>query len=244
MIKNIINKLFKKEKSKITKDIKIEIKGTLGEARQEIRLHRLDREKYKSIHDIIIQNKDKTAQIDHLVVSNYGIFVIENKNFSGNIYGSENDKTWTQVMGKSRHKFYNPIHQNYGHIKVIEDITGISENIYSIIVFSDKAILKKVDINNESVKVITESNLISTITSYNNEILTNEEVKECFNKVLSSMSTIRQDKKEHIRNIKHTLEEKQKTCPRCKSELVERKGAYGKFLGCSSYPRCKYTYSK
>ena len=47
MIKNIINKLFKKEKSKITKDIKIEIKGTLGEARQEIRLHRLDREKYK-----------------------------------------------------------------------------------------------------------------------------------------------------------------------------------------------------
>ena len=139
------------------------------------------------------------------------------------IYGSENDKTWTQVMGKSRHKFYNPIHQNYGHIK---------------------AILKKVDINNENVKVINESNLISTITSYNNEILTNEEVRECFNKVLASMSTIRQDKKEHIRNIKGTLEEKQKTCPRCKSELVERKGAYGKFLGCSSYPRCKYTYSK
>lgn len=244
MIKNIINKLFKKENSKITKDKKIEIKGTLGEARQEIRLHRLDREKYKSIHDIIIPNKDKTAQIDHLVVSNYGIFVIENKNFSGNIYGSENDKTWTQVMGKSRYKFYNPIHQNYGHIKAIEEITGISENIYSIIVFSDKAILKKVDINNESVKVINESNLISTITSYNNEILTNEEVKEYFNKVLSSMSTIRQDKKEHIINIKDTLEEKQKTCPICKSELVERKGAYGEFLGCSSYPRCKYTYSK
>ena len=79
---------------------------------------------------------------------------------------------------------------------------------------------------------------------YNNEILTNEEVRECFNKVLASMSTIRQDKKEHIRNIKGTLEEKQKTCPRCKSELVERKGAYGKFLGCNSYPRCKYTYSK
>lgn len=147
-------------------------------------------------------------------------------------------------MGKSRHKFYNPINQNYGHIKAIEEIAGISENIYSIIVFSDKAILKKVDINNESVKVINESNLISTITSYNNEILTNEEVKECFNKVLSSMSTIRQDKKEHIRNIKDTLEEKQKTCPICKSELVERKGAYGEFLGCSSYPRCKYTYSK
>lgn len=147
-------------------------------------------------------------------------------------------------MGKSRYKFYNPIHQNYGHIKAIEEITGISENIYSIIVFSDKAILKKVDINNESVKVINESNLISTITSYNNEILTNEEVKEYFNKVLSSMSTIRQDKKEHIINIKDTLEEKQKTCPICKSELVERKGAYGEFLGCSSYPRCKYTYSK
>ena len=30
-------------------------------------------------------------------------------------------------------------------------------------------------------------------------------------------------------------------CPKCNSALVERDGRNGKFLGCSSYPKCKYT---
>ena len=71
-----------------------------------------------------------------------------------------------------------------------------------------------------------------------------EEVKESLNKVLESMSTIRQDIKTHVKNIKDTLEENKRTCPRCKSELVERTGVYGKFLGCSSYPKCRYTYKQ
>ena len=50
--------------------------------------------------------------------------------------------------------------------------------------------------------------------------------------------------KRHVKNIKDTLEENKKTCPKCKSELVERTGAYGKFFGCSSYPKCRYTYKE
>ena len=223
MIKNIIKKIFKEEKNTINKDVRIEIKGTLGEARQEIRLHTLDREKYKVINDIIIPNKDKTSQIDHLIISNYGIFVIENKNFSGSIYGSEKDRSWTQVMGKSRNTFYNPILQNYGHIKALQALIGNNKQIYSIIVFGEKATLKKIDIENENIKVINETKLLETIKTY----------KESLNKVLESMSTIRQDIKTHVKNIKDTLEENKITCPRCKSELVERTGVYGKFLGCS-----------
>lgn len=37
------------------------------------------------------------------------------------------------------------------------------------------------------------------------------------------------------------LETKSDVCPQCGSKLVERKGKYGKFLGCSSYPKCRYT---
>ena len=32
-------------------------------------------------------------------------------------------------------------------------------------------------------------------------------------------------------------------CPECGSRLVERNGRNGRFVGCSSYPRCKYTRS-
>lgn len=244
MIKSIIKTLLKREESPISKDIRKEIKGTLGETRQEIRLHKLDREKYKVINDIIIPNKDKTSQIDHLIISNYGIFVIENKNFSGSIYGSEKDRSWTQVMGKSRNTFYNPILQNYGHIKALQAIVGNNKPMYSIIVFGEKATLKKIDIENKNIKVINETKLLETIKVYNEEVLTIEEVKESLNKVLKSMSTTRQDIKAHVKNIKNTLEENKKICPRCKSELVERKGEYGKFLGCSSYPKCRYTYKK
>lgn len=31
------------------------------------------------------------------------------------------------------------------------------------------------------------------------------------------------------------------TCPRCGGNLVERSGKYGKFIGCSNYPKCRYT---
>lgn len=30
-------------------------------------------------------------------------------------------------------------------------------------------------------------------------------------------------------------------CPYCRGQLVKRMGRYGMFLGCSNYPRCKYT---
>lgn len=168
--------------------------------------------------------------------------MIENKNFSGNIYGSEKDKSWTQVIGKSRNTFYNPILQNYGHIKALQEIIGNNKPIYSIIVFGERATLKKIDIENENIKVINETKLLETIKTYNSEVLTAEEIKASLNKVLESMSTIRQDIKAHVKNIKDTLEENKKTCPKCKSDLVERTGTYGKFFGCSSYPKCRYTY--
>ena len=101
MIKSILNKIFKEDKPNLSKQDKVEIKGSLGELRQEFRLDRLERNKYRVISNIIIPNKGKTTQIDHLVISNYGIFVIENKNFIGDIYGSEYYKS-TRKYNRNR----------------------------------------------------------------------------------------------------------------------------------------------
>ena len=153
MIKNILDKILGNTKQTvIKKEDKINIKGTLGELRQEIRLDGLPREHYKVINNIIIPNKENTSQIDHLVISNFGIFVIENKNFKGNIYGSERSKTWTQFLGGTKNNFYNPIYQNYSHIKAIENILGTNKNIYSIIVFGEKSTLRNIEIDSEKNK--------------------------------------------------------------------------------------------
>lgn len=62
---------------------------------------------------------------------------------------------------------------------------------------------------------------------------------------LSNISNLKERKK-HIKNIKIDIKEtKEKIqngiCPKCGSQLVVRNGKYGKFIGCSKYPKCKYT---
>ena len=58
------------------------IKGFLGEKSVAFLLSGLDKTKYKLINNIMLQVGNKTTQIDHVIVSNYGIFVIETKNYT------------------------------------------------------------------------------------------------------------------------------------------------------------------
>lgn len=67
---------------------------------------------YIVINNLKLNTKGTISQIDHLVVSNYGIFVIETKNYKGWILGNEDSQNWTQVIYKYKNKFYNPVLQN------------------------------------------------------------------------------------------------------------------------------------
>ena len=51
--------------------------------------------------------------------------------------------------------------------------------------------------------------------------------------------------KAHVKHVKEIIENKKNQCPKCGSNLVERtikKGerAGKKFMGCSSFPKCRY----
>lgn len=88
------------------------IKGLIGEWRVRKQLERLPAEDYKILNDITIKAKKATSQIDHLIISPYGIFVIETKNYRGWIHGSENSEYWFQTIYRTKAKFRNPIKQN------------------------------------------------------------------------------------------------------------------------------------
>ena len=95
--------------------------GELGEHKINIQLDQLPKE-CRFVTDLMVRNaKSRTgySQIDHAVISPYGIFVIETKNYNGSIRGSRDDRQWT-VNG--RFKMYNPLKQNYGHIKALEHV--------------------------------------------------------------------------------------------------------------------------
>ncbi|MEK4518522.1 nuclease-related domain-containing protein [Paenibacillus sp. FSL H8-0122] len=95
--------------------------GELGEHKITIQLDQLPND-CKSLSDLLLPNpKSRTgyAQIDHVVISPYCVFVIETKNYNGEIKGGRADQQWSV---SSRYKMYNPLKQNYGHIKAIESL--------------------------------------------------------------------------------------------------------------------------
>ena len=118
-------------------------KGAIGEKRVAHILKKLPEDRYKVINNLLIQNNGHTTQIDHIVVSVYGIFVIETKTYQGWIYGGENSDYWTQNIYGNKYQLRNPIHQNYGHIKAVKNILDEYPGLpyISIVAFSRQASL-------------------------------------------------------------------------------------------------------
>ena len=87
-------------------------------------------------HDVTLPAGNGTTQIDHIIVSIYGVFVLETKNMTGWIFGSERNKTWTQIIYKKKQAFQNPIHQNYKHVKTLQAFLDLpDEAFFSLVNF-------------------------------------------------------------------------------------------------------------
>jgi restriction system protein len=120
------------------------IKGYIGERYviQGLTKH-LDEIKYTIFNDVTLPLEyGGTTQVDHIVVSNFGIFVIE-KNMSGWIFDSENQVNWTQTIRRSKHSFQNPLRQNYKHTKTLSLLLNLPhDQFHSIVTFTPNAELK------------------------------------------------------------------------------------------------------
>ena len=119
-------------------------KGLAGERRvSRLLRRRLDQGSYQVIDNLLLAANNDTTQIDHVVVSVHGIFVLETKTFRGWIFGSERDRFWTQQIFAFRTRFQNPLRQNYKHLKFLEAVTGVgADKIYPVVVFAGTAELK------------------------------------------------------------------------------------------------------
>ena len=222
------------------------IKGSVGEFKVNTRLNFLGNE-YISLNDILIKSSNgNTSQIDELVLSEYGIFIIETKNYKGWIFGNEKSENWTQVIFKEKHTFRNPIKQNWSHVYALKNVLSEFPNIhyFPIVVFTGDATLTGIE---STVPVIYSNKLNSTIKNLSSEKCLSQTEVEKIKSILESVEiTEKMARKEHVKNIKQNIVEKQLKmenliCPRCNGELKLRNGRNGKFYGCSNYPRCRFT---
>lgn len=201
--------------------------------------------KYHVYNDVLIPTTNGTSQIDHIIVSPYGIFVIETKNYKGWIFGGPNNYKWTQNIYGKKYTHYNPIKQNIGHITALKRlITGYDDRFISIIVFSMHASLKT-NIDKEY-NVIRRWKLIPKIRSYKKEILSENDIYKICSIIERYRLLDKKSKKKHVRRTKEQSKRKKfsvqnQICPICGAIIVKRTWKYGSFYGCSNYPKCKFT---
>jgi hypothetical protein len=236
--------------SKILKTIKYtSVKGAIGEGLTRLFTSGLNNEDFYKIHDLMIKRNDgETSQIDHLFISQYGIFVIETKNYQGWIFGNEKDKYWTQTIYQHKEKMYNPIWQNKGHIKALKEVLEEYGELpfISIIAFSPRATLKNINVESDHTFVNYQMNVSKIIKRYQEPIMSGYQARKIYEKLESIKIKGLDAKLNHTETIQkglkqqHTLVSKN-ICPNCGGELKIKKGKYGSFKGCSRYPKCRYT---
>lgn len=179
------------------------IKGYMGETIVKMKLSSLDREKYAVINNLVLENPSGntySTQIDHLVISTYGIFSIETKNYKGLIFGYEYGKRWIQNIYGTKNDFMNPILQNYAHMQAVKSILRKyypNMRYFSVVAFSPDAKVKVKANDSVICKMSQVSRNIEELSD--KEILNPNDLKKII--YLIKENKINISNREHVRNI-------------------------------------------
>lgn len=220
-----------------------QIIGFMGEFWVRQALRKLNTKDYLVLNDIMFEGDGKTHQIDHVVVSKYGIFVIETKQYNGYVTGSEYDNNWRLQAGKKVIYINNPMRQNYGHVVELSKKLGLDMDKFIPIVCIPSTAKVKVK---SKIPVARSYDLDSIIMEYKDESVL--EYNKIYEEIKQFNITDRKVKRNHIVTTKEIINIKKEAminkCPLCGGDLVLRKGSRGEFFGCSNYPKCRYTKNK
>ena len=132
---------------------------------------------YHLINHVTLKHRGGTTQIDHILVSRFGVFVIETKNYSGWIFGDANHDSWTQVTFNDKYRFQNPIRQNFGHVQAVQALLDFlpATAIQSVVVFLGDAEFK----TDMPTGVFTLAMLVKHLRSCKQEVVSPNRVQFC-----------------------------------------------------------------
>lgn len=218
------------------------LKGWLGEKKTALRMWvSLDKKTYQRFHDVIIPTSNGTTQIDHILVSPFGLFIVETKNKKGWIFGSEKQQKWTQSLYGKNYSFQNPLHQAFRQKKSLCEFLEIDESaIHTIVYFVGDCKFKTPLPAN-----VLRSGLGRYIKRFNSRAFSTEEVDRVVRRLERHLAESTLTSRDHLHSLRHR-HGSNTICPKCGSRLVERRAKQGRtagstFLGCENYPRCRFT---
>ena len=195
------------------------------------------------LNNIILYNpqNNNSSQIDHILICSHGVFIVETKNYSGMIYGSDNQREWIQILagGNVRNTFYSPVKQNATHLYLVRSILNKNIPVYGLVVFVQGNISKIY-----SSCVYSLAGLRRHILSIRQglPVITPEQQDEIYQTLQNYHDRFAVSEDQHLANIyEKRIAIASGICPRCGGKLILRNGKYGQFYGCSNYPKCKFT---
>lgn len=222
--------------------VKSAVKGWFGEVQGTLAKKLfLDADTYIDVNNVTIPVANGTTQIDHIIVSRFGIFVVETKNIDGWIYGDEKSPQWTQNLFGKKFKFQNPLHQNYRHTKALSDFLGIVQGkFFSVVMFWGESQFKTPMPAN-----VMDRGYTGYIKSKTEVLFSEAEVAEIVAAIKTGMLPKSwKTRREHVQKLEQRFSSTT-VCPKCGCELVLRtarsgNNAGGQFYGCSGFPKCRY----
>ena len=151
-------------------------KGTMGEARVgRLLAVMLESNRYTVFNKVIIPSNGGTVQIDHVVISKFGIFVIETVFVRGWISGAEFQDRWKQHRFKNSTQFPNPMHQNHMNVQALARLLQLPESRFrSVVVFMGHRGFKK----SMPFNVLPAEKLISYIRKRTENILAEDQARQ------------------------------------------------------------------
>ena len=220
-------------------------KGARGERIVATRLRDGLTDEYQILNDVYLPLPDgTTTQIDHIVVSQYGIFVVETKNYSGWIFGNENSAKWTQTIYHCKHSFQNPIRQNFRHICALSGNLKIPRDYFTSVV----AFTGDCDFKTEMPDgVVYSRRAAQFIRSFTTPKIKAHQISQITSAILAWQGTVSEERKDsHVKNLKNRhsairADSPSPKCPFCGGDMVmrHRRSDGAAFYGCRKYPSCK-----
>ena len=219
-------------------------RGWVGEKITTFRLWlSLNRKTHRRFDHLILPSKNGTTQIDHLIVSEFGLFIIETKNKKGWIFGSENRQKWTQVIYGQSYTFQNPLRQTYRQKKILSEFLVLDEAfIHTIVYFVGDCKFKTALPEN-----VLRARLGRYIKRFRDRLLSPPDVHRLVSVLENHIAKSTLTTRDHVRSLRQR-HSSDVVCPKCGAMLVERTVKKGpnmgvKFLGCERYPQCRYSKS-
>ena len=204
-------------------------RGDKGE-KEVVKILKKNKEYHVLLNDVTFLNEksEMTHQIDHVFIHPHGVFVIETKNYYGEINADTGESFWLKTVRGKTERIFNPLKQNKNHVRIIRKLLKNKYDVISLVVFVKNNAPYLADDN-----VINLNDLLLFIESYPYEkMLSKNEIDEICSIIKLNMLDI--SKEEHVENISYLKQINKelkaeiayaienRKCPRCDGNIIQK----------------------